>query len=201
MATTSNASSLHASAKFWETATFLPPHSTTTYPASALATGIPKDASKPFNATVNITLDLWSPMSQAYASSWITDNATGLVHSNTSIPPWGREEPAFRMNFVGVGYTVYGTRRWINGSGLGEPPSGNEVDIPTELGDRSHKYLRRFIDNDGNNQTLGAMSDLPLSVYELKMNFTNTTDVTLFNATIEIPVRTQAYVLLPWAHS
>lgn len=130
-------------------------------------------------------------MIEEYLGKWSVNNATGFRSVMAPRKGLKREDPHLNFAFVGVGYTLNGVSRWINGTGVGEPLSLNRVRIPT----RSYKFVKEWMDDSDHN--LGSASNLNLSVYTVEASFSNTTDVTVHNFTVEVPIRTQAYVLQP----
>lgn len=145
----------------------------------------PSVAGWPFNSTVTFTLKSSSPMLNLDRN---TQSPFGL-DPETGYRTYAQYFPAdFTVNFVGVGYTINGVSTL--GSTLVGQSAPNPVLNQLYKMPLSEKVMREYWAPGEEN--LGAMSDLDLRMYQVEAGWNSGANITFRNATIEIPIRTQA---------
>lgn len=144
----------------------------------------PSIAGWPFNSTVTFTLDSLSPMLDLdVATPFRIDPKTGY-RIYESYGGLGQ----MSLRFVGVGYSINGL------SGMGRTSNDPlEYQVSNKLYKipRAGRELRQsWTPGD---HGLGATSDLDLRSYQVNASFgLGGSNVTFYNATIEVPIKTQA---------
>lgn len=104
------------------------------------------------------------------------------------------------MSFVGVGFSMNGTAVVRPGSDPNFWPPNRTDPAVIELFSIPFEGQQLRLTKDGSqlvnagSKDLGDLSNLNLSSYILNLNFNNETDLTFHNATVQIPLRTQALV-------
>lgn len=151
-------------------------------------TGVPSaDASEPFNGTVTVTVGPWSGMMNL-EDPLIWQPVNGGESRQT--PDIGPIPGRLGMSFVGTGYTLNGLCGWDEGAGPDKDfpsPATNKLRTIQTL---EEPVLKEF-DNNATD-SIGSASNLGLTAYNLEVIHAPTAQLTFDNASIEIPVRTQA---------
>lgn len=147
-------------------------------------------ASSAFNTTVDVTVDSWSGLVDVESPPWdVGDNGdrkSPLLKATTDAAL-----PRLNLFFVGVGYTLHGTGEWVDGGGPSEssPSPAHNILRTIQNGTKATDNIKNFWADDN---TLGSVSRLSLAWYNLEVTYGKGAQLTFQNATIQIPLRTQA---------
>lgn len=155
-----------------------------------------------FNTTIRFTLtSLDGPVDVDAARSWhaglpfTVDTETGYRTST------GRSSGVFGSSFVGTGFEVqgYGLRKY------GQPTEDDSEDTSTlhpvyawlshSDQDWQKEELLELTGNVTNDPRLFTATDFSLSTYDLIWTFRADSQLEFHNLTIDIPIRTQAWVI------
>lgn len=173
----------------------VPIQSETNIPSSKAAPSLiplrhapPNDTASAFNSTVAITLNAMSPMInfEDPLYLWKLDPDTGYrtygaaqnLHSDRSTV----------LRFVGVGYGMNGTAGFRDRADRGSNPEAN---IPAWNLVDAFGFSRK-VTLPENSTTFGETYNLNLTAYEVQVSHSANVNLAFHNATIHIPVKTQA---------
>lgn len=154
-------------------------------PAASSTANKPSDAGWPFNSTVEITLNSTAPMLDFDA-----EGTPFKVEPDTGYRTYADSRSgAAYLRFVGMAYSLNGSAEFRPGSnpdpGLARAPASNKLYNIHRQG----KDLRNI--TVGNN-SLGEMSELNLQAYQVDLTFGAWSTISFHNATIQVPIKTQA---------
>lgn len=158
----------------------------TYWPSYDAPTGaIPNGDGWPFNSTVAITVDARSPMLDFDVGVTPLEVDAGTGYRTFA---GGRNGTAY-LHFVGVGYGMNGTAEYRPGTDpklMSLPPVGNTLHTFSRLGPTPDVTVGDY------NSSLGEHGNLTLAFYTLELDFVENSKLSFHNATIYLPVKTQA---------
>lgn len=155
---------------------------------SPAPTGYRLDASQPFNATVNVTIDGWSPMMDLDSGGyWWLDETTGIWEA-PPVTPDQQNTNGMAAFFVCTGYVLHGSAKWANESAAThqDPAPARNLITSTEDGNRAIPDV--WVDSPN---IMGAAADLNLSLYTVTVLYGLGAELRFKNATIQIPIKAQ----------
>lgn len=165
--------------------------------------GAPRADPKKFNTTIQVTLGTLSPMLDFDTVGPLSYNSSSGTRSGPEPPGEGR----YTLSFIGSGYSLNGRaeQRYADPNArpdhLGENCLYNSKyfaylgQVLPERVESSYERILTVRETSPPEDTLGAlgaMSDLVPDTYNVRMNFTNGSALVFHNATLDIPVSTQA---------
>lgn len=123
-------------------------------------------------------------MMAAVSDDFTRDNNTGTLRTLPLPAGQFAAQPRIALSFVGVGYNLHGAFGSSSETNPGNAVTRNTVYIPTN----AQKLVQEFESHE--EDSLGSWSGLGLSVYKVEAAFPNTSSVVIYNATVQIPIRT-----------